>query len=52
MTALLHSGDYMILIVKNVYKYILYKKYDHKIINGFNYILSIQRIVVTHNTAH
>jgi hypothetical protein len=28
------------------------KKYDHKIINEFKYILSVQRVIATYNTVH
>jgi hypothetical protein len=40
----------MILIVKKCFK--IYKKYDHKIINEFKYIISIQKVVVAHNVTH
>jgi hypothetical protein len=51
MTTLLHSlSDYKILIVKKYLK--IYKKYDHKIINELNYIVSVQRVVTVHNGAH
>jgi hypothetical protein len=37
----------MVLTVKKYLKYILYKKYDHSILNKFKYILSVQKIVTT-----
>jgi hypothetical protein len=40
----------MILSVKKYLK--IYKKYDHKIINEFNYIISIHRVIIVHNVAH
>jgi hypothetical protein len=33
---------------KNIYR----KKYNHKTINEFKYILSAQRVTATHNTVH
>jgi hypothetical protein len=37
----------MVLTVKKYLKYILYKKYDHSILNKFKYILSVQKVVTT-----
>jgi hypothetical protein len=51
ITTLLHSiDDYMILTVKKYLK--IYKKYDHRIINELKYIISVKRVVVSHNTTH
>jgi hypothetical protein len=37
----------MVLTVKKYLKYILYKKYDHSILNKFKYIISVQKVVTT-----
>jgi hypothetical protein len=48
MTTLLYSlGDYMVLILKW-----LYKKSDHGTINEFKYIISAQRVVLAYNATH
>jgi hypothetical protein len=49
ITIALHC-DYIILTVKKYSK--IYKKYDHRKINEFNYIISAQRVIITHNTTH
>jgi hypothetical protein len=49
MTTLLYSlGDYMVLTLKKW----LYKKSDHGTINEFNYVISIQRVVIAHNATY
>jgi hypothetical protein len=49
MTTLLDSlGNYKVLILKKW----LYKKSDHETINKFNYIISVQKVIVAHNTTH
>jgi hypothetical protein len=46
MTTLLDPlGDYMVLTLKKW----LYKKSDHRIIDELKYIISAQRLVMSHN---
>jgi hypothetical protein len=48
ITILLHS-----LHDINNKKYLkIYKKYDYEIINEFKYILSTQKVVITHNATY
>jgi hypothetical protein len=47
-TLLVPLSDYMVLTLRKG----LYKKLDHKTINELKYIISAQRVVVTHNATH